>query len=610
VWCALPMWALLGDGDSPAYRTWLKDVLEFARVLPMNSQGEATPSDKDPIPLPFDNTYNQPERDHFHVKLRYYRTDQFLYENILDDATRAELDAAWNDLLGSFDYHDLFLQFIATKYKLDLKKKVAELTAADLDALPAEPRKHVAAVRKEYDSIRNALVAARPRHVNDALELATKAWRRPLTPAEKDRLRGFYVRLTETDKLEHGKAIEALLARILVAPAFLYRIEQPASPATVRAVSDWEVASRLSYFLWSSIPDEELRRAAAAGELKEPKNIEAQVRRMLADSKSRRMATEFFGQWLGFYRFDQYRGVDAKRFPEFTDEVRAAMYDEAISFFEHILRNDRPVGEIFTANYTFVNKPLAKHYGLTTEVNSAQKPQMVANADQFGRGGVMRLGAVLTATSAPLRTSPVKRGDWVLRRILGTPTPPPPADAGSIPADDKLFGGMTVKQRLEVHKRNATCASCHTRIDPLGFPMEKYDPVGRTRTVYADGKEVDDTSALPDSTKIEGINGLLAYLKSQDKQVLRNMSHKLIGYALGRTVLPSDQLLIEKLTGLGSEASFSKMVAEVATSKQFRYRREGEETSSVPKPPPASGPVQQTAVTSAPKKPTNKQGSL
>lgn len=507
----IPSWALLGDANSPAYKAWLHDVLEFARVLPMNSQGEAAPADKDPIPEPYDNTIDKPERYRFHTKVKYWRRDTFLYQNILDDKTRVELDNAWNDLLASFDHHDQFLQFVSTKYNLGLKKGIADLTQADIEAIPAEPRKYVAQLKSEYDAVQQAQKAARPRHIDDALEFAAKAWRRPLTPAEKDRLRAFYVRMTETEKLDHGKAIEAVLTRVLVSPSFLYRLERPSDPTNVRQLSDWEVASRLSYFLWSSIPDDELRRAAAAGELKDGKNVEAQVRRMLADPKSRRMATEFFGQWLGFYRFDQHRGVDAKRFPEFTDEIRTAMYDEAISFFEYILRNDRPVNEVFAANYTFVNKPLAKHYGIAKEIRSTREPEKIDNADQFGRGGVLRLGAMLTATSAPLRTSPVKRGDYVLRRILGTPTPPPPADAGSLPSDDKAFGGMSVKQRLEVHKRNATCAGCHTRIDPLGFPFEKYDPVGRVRTAYNDGKPIEDFSETTDGSKIEGINGLLAY---------------------------------------------------------------------------------------------------
>jgi hypothetical protein len=412
--------------------------------------------------------------------------------------------------------------------------------------------------------------------VEDCIRFAARAWRRPLTDPEKMKLRAFYTKARTTQELDHQKAIQALLARILVSPEFLYRLEKPSETSAARPLGNYELASRLSYFLWSSVPDDELRRAASAGELVNPAQLDRQVKRMLADAKARRFATEFFGQWLGFYRFDQYKGVDNARFPEFTDEVKAGMYDEAVSFFEHIVRKDRPVSEMLFADYTFLNRPLAKHYGVAKEIKSATTSELVEGADAMHRGGLLRLGAVLTVTSAPLRTSPVKRGDWVLRRILGTPTPPPPADAGSIPADDKLFAGLSVREKLASHKRNATCAGCHTRIDPLGFPLERFDPVGRWRDKYNDGQAIDDTSALADHTPINGVEGLLGYMKAQQPQVLRTMSRKLIGYALGRTVLPSDEPLIDKLIAAGGTATFSQLAAEIVQSRQFRYRREQE----------------------------------
>jgi len=332
----------------------------------------------------------------------------------------------------------------------------------------------------------------------------------------------------------------------------------------------------LSYFLWSSVPDEELARAARAGELSNPDQLARQAKRMLADPKARRLATEFFGQWLGFYRFDEYRGVDTSRYPEFTDEVKSSMYDEAVSFFEHIVRQDRPVGEMFSADYTFLNEPLAKHYGVKQPVKSKIEMEMVKGVTASHRGGMMRLGAVLTTTSAPLRTSPVKRGDWVLRRVLGTPTPPPPADAGSIPADDKAFGGQSVHERLAAHQRNATCAACHSKIDPLGFPLERYDAVGRWRDRYQDGKPIIDSRKTGDNTEIAGVDGLLSYLKKQESQVLKTFSQKLVGYALGRTMLVSDQPLIEKLSQSGG-ANFSKLIQEIVTSRQFRNRRAADE---------------------------------
>ncbi len=573
-----PGWVLLGRPDRAGVKTWKAGVLEFAGQLPQNSHGEPTPSDKDPIPAPYDNAIDKPERNFYHTSVKYYRDDQFLVENMLDHSTRVRLDLAWADLYSSFDYHDTILRFVSSRYKLNLQQNVAALTREQIEAMPAEPGQFAQVLRSEFEWMRNAQLTAQPGHIEDALRFAAKAWRRPLSAAEQDKLRSFYTKARETSKLDHTQAVRLLLARVLVSPAFLYRFEQQPlarASAGAKALTDWELASRLSYFLWSSAPDEELSRAARAGELVDPRQLERQTRRMLADPKARRLATEFFGQWLGFYRFDDYRGVDTGRYPEFTDEVKSAMYDEAVSFFEHIIRQDRPVTEMFSADYTFLNAPLAKHYGVKQAVTSKDRVEMVQGVAASQRGGLLRLGAVLTATSAPLRTSPVKRGDWVLRRVLGTPTPPPPADAGSIPADDKAFGGQSVHERLAAHQRNPTCAACHSKIDPLGFPLERYDAVGRWRDQYQDGQPIRDTGATADQTPIAGVDGLLGYLKTQESQVLKTFSQKLLGYALGRTMLVSDQPLIGTLSQSG-DTSFSTLIQQIVASRQFRYRREAD----------------------------------
>ena len=574
-----PAWTLLADPESEGFRTWKKNVLEYATNLPQTSHGEPTPSDRDPIPAPLDNTYNQPERDRFHYRVKYFRDDAFLVDKMLDDATRVKLDQAWADVMASFEYHDAFLDLLEIKFSLKIDGQgVEELDDDEIAALPAEPRPYVKALREEYKDVMAVQMAAHPGHIEDSIAFASEAWRRPLSEKEKDDLRRFYTTTREDRGLDHRKAIRALLTRVLVAPAFLYRLEQPAALSGVTALSDWEMANRLSYFLWSSVPDAELRRAAEAGELSDPKRVERQVRRMLANPKARRLATEFFGQWLGFYRFDQYRGVDAERFPEFTDKVKVAMYDEAVSFFEYIVREGRPVREMLSADYTFLNKALAEHYGVAADVALTDKAERVAGANVPERGGLLRLGAVLTATSAPLRTSPVKRGDWVLRRVLGTPTPPPPPDTGSIPADDKAFGEMTVRERLEAHRTSPSCVSCHTRIDPLGFPLEHYDPVGRWRGEYSNGKPIDATTTLGDA-RIEGVGDLIDHLRSEEKQVLRNLSAKLLGYALGRTMLLSDQPLVDQLLEAGGGASFTDLVVKVATSRQFRHQRGRKDTA-------------------------------
>ncbi len=545
-----PSWTLLADPKSPGYTKWRDDVLHFAAVLPQNSQAEANPSDRDPIPNDFDNTYGKPERNDYMTAIKYYRFDDFLMQNILDDKARAELNIAWNDLYASFDFHETYIKMLSDK---------------------KGPAGRIAELKAENAAVDQAMLAAQPGHVEDALQFAAKAWRRPLTAQEKDRLRRFYTQSRETQKLSHPDAIRAVIARVLVSPSFLYRLEQPAQTTKRTPLTSWELANRLSFFLWSSVPDAELRRAAEKNELVDPAQLARQTKRMLADPKATRLSTEFFGQWLGFYRFDQYTGADTSRFPEFTDDLKTAMYEEATSFFDYIVRQNRPVSEIISANYTFANPLLAKHYGVKKELTGGT--QKIENANDINRGGLLRMGAVLTATSAPLRTSPVKRGDWVLRRILGTPTPPPPPNVPPIAKDDKDAAGLTIKARLTEHMKNPTCAACHSKIDPLGFPFERYDAVGRYRQTYADGKAVEDEI---------GIEGLIQKLKSQEPQLLRNMSHKLLGYALGRTVLASDQPLVDRLIQAGGQATFTQLATEIVTSPQFRYRR-GEQPAELAK---------------------------
>jgi hypothetical protein len=576
---------ILGDPTSAGYRTFRAGMAQYAALLPPNSHGEANPADKDPVPAPFDNTYNSPEHDAFVLKVKYQRSDDFFTANLVDGRDRARLNQAWNDLFGSWPYHDAYLGMLADHFSVKLQSpRIADMTAARIAALPPAMRRYVAPLRAHYDRVTAAMKAAEPGQVDDALAFASRAWRRPLTVAERASLRAFYQKARATLGLSHDAAIRALLTRVLVSPAFLYRVETVTTRAD-KPLTDWELASRLSFFLWSSIPDEELRRAAAAGELRDPATLATQVKRMTADPKARRLATEFFGQWLGFYHFDRYRGVDTGRFPEFTDEVKSSMYDEAVSTFEYLVRQGRPMREMLYADYTFLNGPLAKFYGIDRPIDSTDDDVVkVDGANAFQRGGVLRMGTMLTTTSAPLRTSPVKRGDWVLRRILGTPTPPPPADAGSIPADDKTFAGLTLREKLAQHKRNATCANCHLRIDPLGFPLEAYDAVGRARATYADGKPVDVTGEFADKTTIVGADGLLKYLQGKDALVMKTLSKKMLGYALGRTVLASDQRLVNDMIASGFDSTFADLAVKIVTSRQFRTREGRDDTAPAPVP--------------------------
>ena len=580
---------LLTSPDSAAYETWKNGVLEFARLLPQMSHREPAPSDRDPIPEPFDATYNNAERNFFHTRIKYFRDDQFLVENILDDQTRLQLDQAWADLLGAFEFHDTWLGFLAEKYRLNLDGRgIADLDDAWIVAAPPESQGYLKTLKSDFDTTRAMFRSAQSRHVEDVVQLAAAAWRRPLASSEVRNLHNFYRQMREDMQLDHRSAICGVIARVLVSPDFLYRAERATRESAnddrqTVALSQWELASRLSFFLWSSVPDEELQRAAAAGELKTPEQVAEQAQRMLRDPKSRRFVTEFFGQWFGFYRFNEFRGIDPGRFPEFSESLRQSMYDEAIEFFDDVVRNDRPVSEILFADDTFLNQELATHYGIDLE--EASGFQRYRNAHRLHRGGLLRLGVVLATTSAPRRTSPVKRGDWILRRVLGTAVPPPPADAGSIPADDVVGDGFSIRQRLEAHRRDTSCHNCHARFDALGFALENYDPLGRWRERYRDEKRVETVGTLRDGTEIKGIDGLHAYLSNQKPLFHETLARKLLGYALGRRESVGDLSLIEKLTQeMDHGSGIPGLVEHIAMSRQFRYHRVGTRTAPVTKP--------------------------
>ncbi|MCC6511313.1 MAG: DUF1592 domain-containing protein [Pirellulaceae bacterium] len=583
---------LLADPQSQLVQQWRDDVAQFAQLLPEVSHREPAPSDRDPIPILFDNTYNKPERNHFHTAVKYHRDDRFLVEHMLDDATRAQLDEAWTDLLTAFDYHAQLVQFASKKYGVtaDMAARLAQaqyeparLASADIDQLSEPLKSIVASMAQEAQMMQGRLQAVPSRHVDEVIRFASLAWRRPLTSTEDKRLRDFYTSMRSQAQATHDSAIRHLITRVLIAPDFIYRVEtsetEAGEPITIASgpltrLSDRELANRLSYFLWSSMPDAELYQLAEQNRLHDSEILGAQVRRMLNDAKARRLATEFFGQWFGFYRFDAYRGIDAERFPEFTESLQRAMYDEAISFFTHIVRQNRPIQEILFADYTFVNAELAAHYGLVRSGLSTSNATQVVGLAAEHRGGLLGLGAIHAVTSAPLRTSAVKRGDWMLRRVVGSPVPPPPADAGSIAADDVQADGMTVRKRLEAHRTNVACQTCHSRIDPLGFAMEHFDPIGRWRDSYRDGLPIDAAGVLFDGTEIKGMAGLADFLRREQRQFERNLSSKLLGYALGRAELASDGPLIDKmLQQADSDGRFVELVICLVNSRQFQYRR-------------------------------------
>ncbi len=588
---------LLADPKGPHIESWMAGVDEFARWLPEVSQREPAPSDRDPIPPLVDNTYNKPERNHFHTAIKYQRQDQFLVDHILDDPTARELDAAWVDLLTAFDYHSEWIRFAHRKFglKANFEGDLYAIDESFFQNFPMPARDTLIGIYREFHSMQKQLLANQSRHLEDVERFAANAWRRPLNDADRQRLRALYASVQRDEKLSHDKAIRAVITRVLVSPEFLYRDEatrRSAMPSDRRRieVDGYTLANRLSYFLWSSMPDRELMALAEGDQLNETEVLKAQVRRMLADPKARRLATEFFGQWLGFYRFDEYQGIDHSKFPEMTEQLRYDMYQQAIRLFEYIVRHDRPIEEIVLADYTFLNGGLVRHYGMASQQLRAQAPQSDVNQkdtnkpddwvmSHFGgdarHAGLLGLGAIHAVTSAPLRTSPVKRGDWVLRRLLGTAVPPPPADAGSIAADDVQADKVTVRQRLESHRAKAACQNCHSRIDPLGFALEHFDPIGRWRDAYRDGLPIDASGTLADGKSIEGLSGLREYLKTQMPQFRRTLAGKMLGYALGRAELASDQPVLDQLCmpGEAGRQQFSDFVTAIVLSDAFRQRR-------------------------------------
>ncbi len=407
--------------------------------------------------------------------------------------------------------------------------------------------------------------------------LANRAYRRPATRREIDALLRFVDRGARGRTPEHG--IELAIQAMLMSPNFLFRIEHDPNPRDSRLVHDvspFELASRLSYFLWSSMPDDELMALATAGRLGEPGVLDAQVTRMLGDPRASALADNFAGQWLETRNLDVVK-PDPDLFKEWDTDLRDAMKRETTMFFEYVLRENRPVTDFLKADYTFLNERLAAHYGIAG-VSGAGMRRVVLQTDR--RGGVLSQGAVLTVSSYPTRTSPVIRGKYVLQNILGTPPAPPPGD---IPPLDEAAGGAerSVREQLERHRSSPACASCHRNMDPLGFGLENYDAIGRWRD--REGKfPVDATGTLPDGRKFSTPGEMRALLASQLPQFSRTLTEKMMTYALGRGLKPFDRRAVDAVQRavVADGFRFQTMIRQVVQSPPFRSRR-GEDAPGV-----------------------------
>ncbi|HEY6343823.1 MAG TPA: DUF1592 domain-containing protein [Bryobacteraceae bacterium] len=401
--------------------------------------------------------------------------------------------------------------------------------------------------------------------------LARRAYRRPITDADTELLLGFYQQGRNRGDFERG--IEEALRLILASPDFLFRAEPDPSntaPGSTYRISDLELASRLSFFLWSTIPDEELLNAAAQGKLRDDAALAQQVRRMLKDPKSEALVKNFAGQWL-FLRNLQSVAPNEDEFPNFDDNLRQAMRRETELFFESMMREDRNVLDLLNADYTFVNDRLAKHYGIPNVYGSQFR--RVAIPDE-NRRGLLGQASILTVTSEANRTSPVKRGKWILENIMGTPTPAPPPNVPPLKENSENAKALPVRALMEEHRKNPACASCHKILDPLGFSLENFDAIGQWRTSDA-GTPIDATGQLADGTLVDGPVALRKAIMKHPEQFVRTMTEKMLTYGLGRGLEYYDMPAVRGIERVSAKDDyrFSALVMNIVKSAPFQMRK-------------------------------------
>jgi Protein of unknown function (DUF1592)/Protein of unknown function (DUF1588)/Protein of unknown function (DUF1587)/Protein of unknown function (DUF1585)/Protein of unknown function (DUF1595) len=546
----------------------------------------------------------------FHNLMGYFRDDQPLYELLLDEIQKKQLDGYWQELdfLASANIRT-YVQFylfesreaargpdggaaipdkeITSEARIMKVKEsyLARARASKNDVAIKAVEDHFNSVNQGIRWVEQTRLAAEPVHLDALLKFAARAYRRPLTKAERDDLLAYYHTLREKDGLSHEDAMRDSAVSILMSPDFCYRIdlvEAAGSPAarTTAAVnalplSDYAIASRLSYFLWSSMPDEALLARAAAGDLRRPEVLAAQARRMLKDERALGLATEFGGNWLDFRRFEEHNAVDRERFPSFTNELREAMFQEPIRYIADVFQNNRSVLDLLFGNYTFVNPILAKHYGMPEVAGGPDAWVRVDDARKYGRGGLLPMSAFLTKNAPGLRTSPVKRGYWVVRRVLGEVIPPPPAVVPELPRDEAKLD-LPLREMLARHRQDASCAACHARFDGFGLAFEGYGPVGETRTKDLAGHNVDIHAPLPGGVEAEGLDGVINYIREhRQNDFIDNLCRKMMVYALGRSIILSDEPVIEatrnKMAANGYR--FNTLIESIVTSSQFLTKR-------------------------------------
>ncbi len=558
----------------------------------------------------------------FHLMVGYFRDDEPLYKLILDEQGQHQLDTLWQELdfitfAPNRQYKDfIFFEraepiWFMQEAKFDFARaedkdvtteamiqRLAEVYLAKAHETPdsqvsSQPHsldsgkqgsRHLAlqAIEAYFTNISAAIrwveqtrLTARPSHLETLENFAQRAYRRPLLETERGELLAFYRSLRKAG-LGHEDAIRDTVVSVLISPYFCYRVDLPQAGEAAGPLSDYALASRLSYFLWSSMPDAELLDHAAAGNLHRSEILLSQTKRMLRDRRSQGLAVEFGGNWLDFRHFEQHNSVDRELFKSFTNRLRQSMYEEPIRFFVDLVHRDGSVIDFLDAEHTFVNPVLAKHYGMPIRNVGPDDWVRVDDAHQLGRGGLLAMSVFLTQNSPGRRTSPVKRGYWVVRRVLGEHIPPPPPEVPELPEDEAKLGDLTLRQLMARHREIKSCAGCHERFDSIGLVFEGYDPIGQRRDKDLGGRPVDTQATFPNGHEGTGLDGLRNYLREhRQEEFVDNLCRKLLVYALGRSLQLSDETTIQYMRDQLADDNhrFGSLVETIVTSPQFLNKR-------------------------------------
>ena len=638
----------LSPGSQPLILWWNQKVAENRMSFPGDGDDADLDSARKQFCALFPNAFAVSSRGHysnaelganirllsagFHLMQGYFRDDLPLRELILTDTEKQQLDELWQDLnfvtLAPIRQYKDFLFFeraeppqfaggeefdfarpenrdvtsqenIQRLKELFLNKAVAQ--GADQEARNAI-KKYFEDMNQSFRWIEETQRDAESIHIQSLLKFAERAWRRPLTTNEQSEVKETYNSLREREALSHDDAIRDSIAGVLMSPKFSYRLALIATPkvaaSTVEGtapLTDYELASRLSYFLWASIPDEELLQHAAAGDLHQVSVLTSQVRRMMKDSRIRGLATEFLGNWLDFRRFEEHNAVDRERFPIFNSELRQAMYEEPIRFFVDLAERDEALTDFIGASHTFANLPLAAHYGFDVTRFSAKKSASSESNNEWlrfdnvavqGRGGLLPMAVFLTKNSPGLRTSPVKRGYWIVRRLLGEHIPAPPPNVPELPKAEADFGDLTLSQLLAKHRDHTACAGCHQKFDSFGLVFEGYGPVGEKRDLDLGGHPVQTHATFPDGSEGDGLESLHNYLMSNRRdEFIDTIVRQTFAYGLGRSLQLSDGTAIESTKEKLREKNYplSTLLEAVVTSPQFVNKRADEPSLQIGK---------------------------